>query len=218
MREIANAEVEFKPTFNKRRTFTGDNKIENKDLYAELNAWRNSVAKESGVPIYMVLQQKSLKELVEKLPSDLKQLAKIKGFGKVKVMQYGEDILDIIDEYCEINEINRDETVFKELKPKKEPKIDTKKLSLDLFLQGKEISQIAKERGFVESTIFGHIAHYIALGELDYTVLISDDKFDEIKAYIETSQSTSINEIMDQTDRKFTYNEIRLVLSCLKFS
>ncbi len=218
VREIANAEVEFKPTFNKRRTFSGDSKIENKDLYAELNAWRNSVAKESGVPIYMVLQQKSLKELVEKLPSDLKQLAKIKGFGKVKVMQYGEDILDIIDEYCEINGINRDETVFKELKQKKEPKIDTKKVSLDLFLQGKEISQIAKERGFVESTIFGHIAHYIALGELDYTALISDDKFDEIKAYIETSQSTSINEIMDQTDRKFTYNEIRLVLSCLKFS
>ncbi|MDD2634254.1 MAG: helix-turn-helix domain-containing protein [Bacteroidales bacterium] len=216
MREVANAELEFKPSFNKKRTLTGDSKITNKDLYAELNAWRNSVAIESSVPIYMVLQQKSLKELVEKLPSNLKQLAKIKGFGKVKVMQYGEDILDIIDEYCEINEINRDESVFKELKSKKEPKINTKKVSLDLFLQGKDISQIAKERGFVESTIFGHIAHYISLGDLDYTVLISEEKFDEIKAYIDTAQSTSINDIMEHTDRKFSYNEIRLVLSCLK--
>ncbi|MDD4148948.1 MAG: helix-turn-helix domain-containing protein [Bacteroidales bacterium] len=216
VRKIANAEIDFKPSFNKRKNFTGDSKISNKDLYAELNAWRNSVAIESGVPIYMVLQQKSLKELVEKLPSDLKQLAKIKGFGKVKVMQYGEDILDIIDEYCETNETNRDETFFQELKPEIKSKIDTKKISLDLFLQGKDISQIAKERGFVESTIFGHIAHYIALGELDYTVLISDDKFDEIKTSIESSKSTSINEIMDQTNRKFSYNEIRLVLSCLK--
>ncbi|PLX06131.1 MAG: hypothetical protein C0596_16740 [Marinilabiliales bacterium] len=85
-----------------------------------------------------------------------------------------------------------------------------------MFLDGMDIPQIAKSRGFVESTIYGHLAHYAAIGELDYTVLISDDKFEEIKSIIELSGSASLNEIMTQTDRKLSYNEIKLVLSCLK--
>jgi hypothetical protein len=214
VREIADAEVEFKPVFNKKKSFVSDVNISNKHLYAELNAWRKSISIESGVPVYMVLQQKSLKELVEKLPTNIKQLVKIKGFGKVKVQQYGEDILGMIDDYCESNGIIRDETVIENLKLPKKEKLDTKKISLEMYLDGKDIQQISRDRGFVESTIFGHLAHYVALGELDYSALMSEDRFEEIRGFIEKQKSRSLSTLIEESDRRYTYSELRLVISC----
>ena len=108
-----------------------------------------------------------------------------------------------------------DKIIIEELKPKKKKKEDTKKISLDLFLKGKDVSQIAKERGLVETTIFGHLAHFVAIGELDYTVLIAEDRFEEIKSFLENNSTGSLTELMEASDKKFTYNELRLVLSCL---
>lgn len=215
VRETANSEVDFKPTFNKNKSFATDSSVKNISLFAELNSWRKSIAEELGVPVFMVLPQKSLKELAEKMPQNLKQLAKIKGFGKVKLEQYGEEIIEIIENYCQENNIVRDETIIEELRPKKKKKEDTKKISLDLFLKGKDVSQIAKERGLVETTIFGHLAHFVAIGELDYTVLIAEEKFEEIKSFLENNTTGSLTELMEASDKKFTYNELRLVLSCL---
>ncbi|PLX06130.1 MAG: helicase [Marinilabiliales bacterium] len=117
LKSLADNEVEFKAKFNKKKSYSSDINVSNKELYAELNAWRKSTAKESGIPVYMVLQQKSLKELVEKLPSNIKDLSRIKGIGKAKIEQYGEDILEIIDDYCLINEIQRDVGEIEDLKP-----------------------------------------------------------------------------------------------------
>ncbi|MBN2776833.1 MAG: HRDC domain-containing protein [Bacteroidales bacterium] len=215
VRETANSEVDFRPTFNKTKSFATDTSVKNISLFAELNSWRKSVANESGVPVYMVLPQKSLKELSDKMPQNIKQLAKIKGFGKVKLEQFGEEILEIIDDYCKDNNIVLDETVFEELKPKKKIREDTKKISLDLFLQGKDIGQIAKDRGLVETTIFGHIAHFVSIGELDYTVLIAEERFEEIKSFLESQESRILSELIETSERKYSYSELRLVISCL---
>src|SRR5690606_1157358 len=56
----------------------------------------------------------------------------------------------------------------KEKQPKeKKEKIDTKKVSYDLYLQGKTIAEIAKERTLNPVTIEGHLAHYVGLGLID---------------------------------------------------
>ncbi|MCX6268413.1 MAG: HRDC domain-containing protein, partial [Bacteroidetes bacterium] len=70
------------------------------ELYQELRQWRNSMADEKNIPAYMVLPQKSLLELMKKLPTTLPELKKIKGIGQIKVNQFGEDIIEIIKCYC----------------------------------------------------------------------------------------------------------------------
>ena len=59
--------------------------------------------------------------------------------------------------------------IVKARKPKtvKEPKIPTYKISYDMFSSGMTIEQIAKERGLVYGTVFGHIARYVEAGELE---------------------------------------------------
>lgn len=220
LKSISDADLDFKPKINKKRTHSDFSHLKegvknHYELYAEINSWRKIISEEANIPVYMVLPQKTLKELIEKLPSNLKQLSKIKGFGKVKLNQYGEDILEIIDNYCQNNNIQRDETEIEELKPKKAPKPDTKLLSLELFKQGKNITQIAEERGFVESTIYGHLGYYVAKGELEITELIPQEKLDEITDYINEKGRLSLRQLYDDFDRKYLYHELRLVIDYL---
>ncbi|PIQ16398.1 MAG: hypothetical protein COW67_03185, partial [Flavobacteriales bacterium CG18_big_fil_WC_8_21_14_2_50_32_9] len=70
--------------------------------------------------------------------------------------------------------------ITKEKTPKKD-KIDTKKLSFDLYKQGKSIPEIAKERSLVEGTITGHLAYYVGLGMIDVKELVDEQKFKAIE-------------------------------------
>ncbi|MDR2009857.1 MAG: HRDC domain-containing protein [Bacteroidales bacterium] len=218
LKSVSDADIDFKPVFNKKtvRSASTFQTSEHYDLYAEINAWRKLIAEESGIPLYMVLPQKTLKEIIEKLPSDLKQLSKIKGFGKVKLNQYGEDILEIIDSYCERNDIQRNETEIEELKPEKAPKADTKLLSLEMFREGKNINEIAESRGLVESTIFGHLSYFISKGELEITSVLSKEKVEEITNYLNEKKHTSLRQLYEEADRKYSYNELKLVINYLK--
>jgi superfamily II DNA helicase RecQ len=45
------------------------------------------------------MHQKTLMALIEQLPSSITELKTIKGFGKKKVKQFGNELLDIINAY-----------------------------------------------------------------------------------------------------------------------
>ncbi|MDR1951265.1 MAG: HRDC domain-containing protein, partial [Bacteroidales bacterium] len=145
-----------------------ESNIPHRALFDELRSWRFEKAKEQEVPAYIIFSQKSLYELVTYLPINLKEIAAIKGFGSVKTEQYGTEIVEIIRVYREINGIEEDQMRIpeiserKEKNAKKEQKESTKSISYRLYKEGKSIDEIAAERGFVSSTIEGHLAHYVA--------------------------------------------------------
>ncbi len=56
-------------------------------------------------------------------------------------------------------------------------------LTYQLFEDGKTIGEIAKERGLVISTVYGHLAKFAEQGLLDLSRLISAEK---IKTFEET--------------------------------
>ena len=79
------------------------NEIVHPDLFLLLKRWRNDQAAQLKYPVYLVLPQKSMFELVNTLPHSLAQLRQIKGLGDKKVKQFGSQILAIIADYCEAN-------------------------------------------------------------------------------------------------------------------
>lgn len=211
LKSISDADLDFTPKFNKNKSVKSALvSSSNNDLYSEINAWRKAISEESNIPLYMVLPQKSLMEIVKKLPSDLQELSMIKGFGKVKIRQYGSDILEIIDDYCIRNNITRDK--MEELIPKKKSKPDTKLLSLKLFNEGKTIQEIAMLRGLVESTIYGHISYYIANGEIEITKVLSADRVDDVIYYLSKNKCLSLRDLYEGANKEYTYEELKLVL------
>lgn len=75
--------------------------IENQQLFDFLRLWRKEMAERDGVPVYVVMKQKSLITACNILPQDDKELMSIKGIGKGFVSKYGEQFLSIIEEWVD---------------------------------------------------------------------------------------------------------------------
>ncbi|MCW8940111.1 MAG: helix-turn-helix domain-containing protein, partial [Flavobacteriales bacterium] len=95
--------------------------------------------------------------------------------------------------------------------------VDTKKVSFDLCKAGKNVKEIAKERGFVESTIIGHLAHYVGLGEIDIATLLPKKTIEAItKVYKKNKEISGLNELKSQLDNSISYSDIKMVLAALQ--
>lgn len=193
-------------------------------LYAQLLHWRDEEAMEKGVTLYEILPTRSLLELVEVLPTDKATLLKIKGIGSYKIKQYGAALVELIDAYCTNHNITPNVEVlsFSSYKtpPKKMPKAkkpDTKVVSFDLFKIGKTVETIALERNLTPNTIFGHLGHFVALGQLDIFKLMEKFKVEEVEAYIISTKTTSRSDIRTHFGEKYSYAEIKMVLDYLKY-
>jgi len=190
-------------------------KVPHPELYAIIKNWRDNLASDNNVPVYIVLPQKSLLELLEKLPSTPAELESVKGIGKIKVRQYGEEILAMISEYCTKHDIERSAMII----PLKEEKIkvDTKKVSFDLYKEGKTIQEIAQIRSFSPVTIEGHLAHYITTGEISVFDIIPKIKVAKIMAHLIKNRSLPTGEIKTGLGNEISYGEIKAVMNHLNF-
>ncbi len=102
----------------------------------------------------------------------------------------------------------------KEKKPKKE-KINTKEESYKLFRQGKSVEDIAELRSMVPSTIEGHLAHYVTLGELNALQFISEEKLNAVISTarrLDSMQQAAIKQAMGD---ECSYSEIRFALASM---
>jgi len=187
----------------------------NPALLQEIKTWRADMADEEDLPLYMVLPQKTMYDLVEFLPVTTKELKEIKGFGKKKVQKYGEELIGIIRNYLQVNhlakievELNEDE-LSENLKPEKG---QSQRVSLEMFKQGKTIEEIASERSYAVSTIEGHLARFVVNGELDILELLSPEKFELVKSYFIETESTSLTEAKTVLGDDVSYGELRMVL------
>ena len=100
-------------------------------------------------------------------------------------------------------------------KKKKEPKIDTKLVSFELYEQGKTINEIAKERGFSAGTIEGHLAYYVSTQQLDVSKLVKPNKIKNITDAVESQKTKSMATIREFLGKDYSFGEIKLVLASL---
>ena len=67
-------------------------------IFTALRGWRASVAKEHGVPAYVIFHDATLREIALAHPESLEDLEGITGVGARKLEAYGEDILRCVAE------------------------------------------------------------------------------------------------------------------------
>jgi ATP-dependent DNA helicase RecQ len=67
------------------------------ERFAALKAWRAEVAKEHGLPAYVIFHDATLAEMARSHPSSLDDLSQISGVGAKKLEAYGREILRVLD-------------------------------------------------------------------------------------------------------------------------
>jgi ATP-dependent DNA helicase RecQ len=68
------------------------------ERWERLRTWRATVAKEHGVPAYVVFHDATLAELARECPATLDALSRISGVGASKLERYGADVLALLRE------------------------------------------------------------------------------------------------------------------------
>jgi ATP-dependent DNA helicase RecQ len=67
-------------------------------VFERLRAWRTGVAKELGMPPYVIFHDSTLRHIAAAPPTTLAGLALVNGVGETKLAKYGQQILDILAE------------------------------------------------------------------------------------------------------------------------
>ncbi len=205
----AKASVE-KPT-TKTKSKAAAVKVTHPDFYKELVQWRDTKAEETGLTESRVVRQKVMVEIAEKLPKTGNELKSVKGMGGKKMQEFGADILALVLKYrsengMDVPENSKDEITLAGL--------DTKELSYELFKRNGSVIAVAKERNLAVSTIESHLAHFVGLGNLNATDILSAEKLKLITEYLDDHPGKqNAGDIRNHLGDKVSYGEIKIVLA-----
>ena len=99
----------------------------------------------------------------------------------------------------------------------KEPKTPTKEISYNLYKQGMTVDQIAEERGFVRSTIIGHLTSYVKEGKVGLRALISSAHEKKIRDFMKAHPDIEhFSEIKEAMGDGIDYSEIKLICDLME--
>lgn len=186
-------------------------------LFQELKLLRRQMADRENVPPYIVFSDATLAELVTYLPLTTTDLSKISGFGDVKLAKYGDAFLDAVQSYCIRQRIG---TSMHLKAPRQRPRKSkpeaggSQRQSLQLFLDGNAVEEIAAQRNLAVSTIETHLAEFIRKGELDVRDLVPDEnKVKTILRALEETGAYATGAVKERLGDHYSYGEIRAVMN-----
>ena len=195
------------------------------ELYKQLLFLRDEICNEERAPIYMVANGKTLKELVEFLPTTTELLLKISGFGEARVEAYGTQFLALIKNYVNPHGLtpNSEPLSSKKTKKKKpemnagiekEKKPASREQTFALFKEGLSLPEIALVRKFAVSTLEGHLASYVASGEIDLDKMVPSQKQKLILHVLENfDKNAGLGAIKNNLPPDISYSDLRYVLA-----
>lgn len=112
-------------------------------------------------------------------------------------------------------------------KPKKEKKeelcddtgkkLSTFECSYKLYNQGDTVEQIAEKRKLNPVTIEGHLARYVASGDIDVHEFVDGDTLQKIEAYcMEHPEEKALKPIFEHFDAKIPYGVLRMAIAAIR--
>ena len=184
------------------------------ELFSMLKDLRKKVAKQHGLPPFVIFQDPSLEDMAVQYPITLEEMQNITGVGVGKARKFGEEFIKLIKAYVEEKEIIRpQDMIVKSVGNKSGNKIFIIQ-SIDRKMDFEDIAR-AKDLDFDE--LLTEIEGIVNSGtRLDISYYLRDfmdeDKIEDIYLYFkEDAQSDSLDAAIDELGADYTEEEIRLV-------
>ena len=136
-------------------------------LFEQLRGLRRRLADERDVPAYVIFSDVTLREMARNYPATPTEFRRIPGVGEQKLKDFAEPFLSEIRAYLTTNERRTFTENGGPLRPPRRARLNDSQLeTLRRFQRGEAVEDIARARGFVRSTIYGHLLAAIESGKL----------------------------------------------------
>lgn len=172
-------------------------------LWEALRAKRRELADAQDVPPYIIFNDATLTEMVERAPLNRQQFANISGVGERKLDLYADDFLSVIQEFINAPDNNAELS-------------ETVEESTILFKAGYSVEKIAAQRELKATTIYGHLAQAIEQGivELSDVLDLTEQEIQSIQDEILSlpeEQANSLKPVYEALGETYDYGVLRCV-------
>jgi ATP-dependent DNA helicase RecQ len=179
-----------------------------RELNEFLREWRRNIAKENGVPAFVVLHDSALEDLCLVEPSNLQELRRVSGFGDKKVQMYGKQILEAIQDF---RKGKRADASWK-AKPSR-PAEETVKL----LAEGRTFEEIAQIRQRTLRAVVSLVADLIERGDAKFQPgWMAVERYNQIVAACQQLGMDRLKPLKEALPPEVPYEEIRLVIASLR--
>jgi ATP-dependent DNA helicase RecQ len=228
LRKERGVEIPFSPV---RQQKTSDNvshtlEPEEMGVFQHLRILRKQLADDQGVPPYVVFADSALQAMAQLRPQSEAQFANIPGVGSRKLEAYFIPFTRAIRDYCELHNLATGLEPIKEEKEKKATGSSTsqvnagpstRRLTLDLYNEGRSIEEIARERNLKPNTIMSHLVELVEAGEaIDPERLIDPERQKIIFAALQQVGGDMLKPVKEFLGDEYSYDEIRLVRALMR--
>jgi ATP-dependent DNA helicase RecQ len=182
-------------------------------LFKMLKDLRQRIAKEKGIPPYVVVQDPAMEEMCTQYPITLDEIAQIGGVGKGKAQKFGKPFIELIQNYVNENEIERPiDFVVKSTGIKSVQKVQIiqnidKRIPLPDIAKGlgKNMAELTHELETIVSSGTKLNIQYFIDEELD------EDQQEEIMEYFMQSETDEIRAAEEYFDGDYEEEPLRLM-------
>ena len=184
------------------------------ELFSMLKDLRKKVAKQHGLPPFVIFQDPSLEDMAVQYPITFEEMQNITGVGVGKARKFGEEFIRLIKAYVEEKEIIRpQDMIVKGVASKSGNKIFIiqsidRKMDFEDIARAKNLDfdeLLTEIEGIVNSGTRLDISYYI-------DEFMDEDKAEDIYLYFkEDAESDSLDDAVEELGGDYTEEEIRLV-------
>lgn len=189
-------------------------------LFQSLRKLRRELAELAGVPPYIIFGDTTLREIARVRPSTVENLLECHGIGTLKARDYGETIVNRVNQYCAQNGLTQDcgtrasRPAF--VRPPK-PLNPIKAMALQLIKAGRSIEEIQEKTNRAHSTIVGYVVAHVQETKPDnIRAWVPDSLYREVEAMIQKLQTTRASPLYEAFGERIPYDCLRLVAAHLR--
>ncbi|PFV37756.1 DNA helicase RecQ [Bacillus cereus] len=193
--------------------------VQDHPLFEVLREVRKEIAQGEGVPPFVIFSDQTLKDMCVKMPQNDSELLTVKGIGEHKLVKYGSHFLQAVQHFIEENP-NYAETikteVVSERKKSGKASANSHLETYEMYKQGIDLNEIAKERNLSRQTIENHLIRCYEDGmEVDWQSFVPAEYESLIETAVQNAEG-GLKSIKEQLPNEVSYFMIRAYLQIRK--
>ncbi|QIE37283.1 DNA helicase RecQ [Bacillus tropicus] len=193
--------------------------VQDHPLFEVLREVRKEIAQGEGVPPFVIFSDQTLKDMCAKMPQNDSELLTVKGIGEHKLVKYGSHFLQAVQHFIDENP-NYAETikteVVSERKKSGKASANSHLETYEMYKQGIDLDEIAKERGLSRQTIENHLIRCFEDGmEVDWNSFVPAEYEQRIETAVQNADG-GLKSIKEQLPNEVSYFMIRAYLQIRK--